>query len=174
MHRPGSLRWGRCVVAARVQCALGGNALTTIVACVNPSASFRAETKRTLDFAGRATKVQNRVGGAARLLVLAFLDVPNTATPTCQCAVDARTVSTNNPCSSCTVPTCSCSLWPAPCVQAVRNLEHEGNAQALAAEVARLQKENAALRTVTAKVGPRGLSALAGIAESTLCCFLQE
>lgn len=39
--------------------------------------------------------------------------------------------------------------------QAVRNLEHEGNAQALAAEVARLQKENAALRTVTTKVGHR-------------------
>lgn len=62
LHSTGTSAKLCLMMALSLQCALGGNALTTIVACVNPSVSFRAETKRTLDFAARATKVQNRVG----------------------------------------------------------------------------------------------------------------
>jgi hypothetical protein len=47
-----------------LSCALGGNALTTIIGTINPSASSRAETQSTLQFLAAAKAVRNRVGGS--------------------------------------------------------------------------------------------------------------
>lgn len=146
-----------CVVllpSPLLQCALGGNAVTTLVACINPSSAYRGETQRTIGFATRAKAVCNRV----RPVIWVRL---------CTCTLMER-FSRASTVLQLLKPVAYSTGF---CVQAVVNETCEGNAVALAAEVAKLQRELAAARMVTGRVRSSHIDLLASPVPSAWACW---